>query len=79
MDLPSQAASLALLVLVASYLFQQEAAGYREVLARVPARATLLNLRIRTRPTASRPYTPPGLTIAEHAGGWWLFSRGDAK
>jgi len=27
MDLPSQAASLALLVLVASYLFQQEAAG----------------------------------------------------
>jgi hypothetical protein len=42
--LPATAVALATLALVASWFFQQEAKGYREVLARVPARATLLNL-----------------------------------
>jgi hypothetical protein len=41
---PATAAGLAVVALLASYLFQQEAHGYREVLARVPAQATLLNL-----------------------------------
>ena len=41
---PAAAASLATVALVASFFFQQEARGYREVLARVPAQATLLNL-----------------------------------
>jgi hypothetical protein len=40
------AASMATVALVASYFFQQEAHGYREVLAHVPAEATLLNLPI---------------------------------
>ena len=39
-----RAAALATVALVASYFFQREARGYREVLARVPAQATLLNL-----------------------------------
>ncbi len=41
---PASAAALATVALVASWFFQQEAKGYREVLARVPAEATLLNL-----------------------------------
>jgi hypothetical protein len=41
---PASAAALATVALVASYFFQQEAKGYREVLARVPAQSTLLNL-----------------------------------
>ena len=41
---PASAAALATVALVASYFFQQEARGYREVLARVPAESTLLNL-----------------------------------
>lgn len=41
---PIAAAAIALLALVASYRFQDEAAGYREVLARVPSEARLLNL-----------------------------------
>ena len=41
---PASAAALATVALVASFFFQQEAKGYREVLARVPAEATLLNL-----------------------------------
>jgi hypothetical protein len=148
---PASAAALATVALVASYFFQHEARGYHEVLARVPAQATLLNLPldpnsdiftahpfihydklaladrpvvvsdvwfhqgsalyptnanpalrlpssysesdlkfidwpayhledwefvlIRTRPTASQPYTPNDLTLEEHAGGWWLFKR----
>ena len=148
---PASAAALATVALVASYFFQHEARGYREVLARVPAQATLLNLPldpnsdiftahpfihydklaladrpvvvsdvwfhqgsalyptdanpalrlpasysesdlkfidwpayhledwefvlIRTRPTASQPYTPNDLTLEEHVGGWWLFKR----
>jgi len=148
---PASAAALATVVLVASYFFQQEARGYHEVLSRVPAQATLLNLPldpnsdiftahpfihydklaladrpvvvsdvwfhqgsalyptdanpalrlpasysesdlkfidwpayhledwefvlIRTRPTASQPYTPNDLTLEEHVGGWWLFKR----
>jgi hypothetical protein len=148
---PASAAALATVALVASFFFQREAHGYREVLARVPAQATLLNLPldpnsdiftghpfihydkltlaerpvvvsdvwfhqgsalyptnanpalrlpasysesdlkfidwpayhledwefvlIRTRPTASQPYTPNDLTLAEHIGGWWLFKR----
>ncbi len=148
---PASAAALATVALVASYFFQHEAHGYREVLARVPAQATLLNLPldpnsdiftahpfihydklaladrpvvvsdvwfhqgsalyptnanpalrlpasysesdlkfidwpayhledwefvlIRTRPTASQPYTPNDLTLEEHVGGWWLFKR----
>ena len=148
---PASAAALATLALVASYFFQQEAKGYREVLATVPAEATLLNLPldpnsdiftahpfihydklvlaerpvvvsdvwfhqgsalyptaanpalrlppsysesdlkfiewpayhledweyvlIRTRPQAAQPFTPDTLSLAEHAGGWWLFRR----
>ena len=148
---PASAAALATVALVASYFFQQEARGYQEVLARVPAQATLLNLPldpnsdiftahpfihydklaladrpvvvsdvwfhqgsalyptnanpalrlpasysesdlkfidwpayhledwefvlIRTRPTASQPYTPNDLTLEDHVGGWWLFKR----
>ncbi len=41
---PVSAAALAILALVASHFFQQEAKGYREVLAHVPAEASLLNL-----------------------------------
>jgi hypothetical protein len=41
---PTAATALATVALVASFFFQQEAKGYREVLARVPAQATLLNL-----------------------------------
>jgi hypothetical protein len=148
---PASAAALAAVALIASYFFQQEAHGYREVLARVPARSTLLNLPldpnsdvftahpfihydklvlaerpvvvsdvwfhqgsalyptadnpalrlpasysesdlkfidwpayrledwefvlIRTRPSASQPYTPNDLSLEEHIGGWWLFKR----
>ncbi len=148
---PAAAAALAVVALTASYLFQDEAHGYREVLAHVPAEATLLNLPldpnsdiftahpfihydklvladrpvvvsdvwfhqgsalyptsenpalrlpasysesdlkfiewpayrlqdwdfvlIRTRPSASQPYTPNDLTLEEHIGGWWLFKR----
>jgi len=148
---PASAAALATVALVASYFFQREAKGYREVLAAVPAEATLLNLPldpnsdiftahpfihydklvlaerpvvvsdvwfhqgsalyptaanpalrlpasysesdlkliewpayhledweyvlIRTRPDAPRPFTPDTLSLAEHAGGWWLFRR----
>ena len=148
---PASAAALATVALVASFFFQREAHGYREVLGRVPAQATLLNLPldpnsdiftghpfvhydkltlaerpvvvsdvwfhqgsalyptnanpalrlpssysesdlkfidwpayhledwefvlIRTRPTASQPYTPNDLTLDEHVGGWWLFKR----
>lgn len=42
--LPASALALAILALVASHFFQREAKGYREVLAQVPAEATLLNL-----------------------------------
>jgi hypothetical protein len=145
------AASMATVALVASYFFQQEAHGYREVLAHVPAEATLLNLPIqpnsdvftghpfihydklalaerpivvsdvwfhqgtalyptkenpalrlpssysesdlkfidwpayhledwdfvliRTHATASAPFAPKDLVLAEHVGGWWLFKR----
>lgn len=145
------AAALALVALIATYFFQQEARGYREVLAHVPARSTLLNLPldpnsdvftahpfihydklvlaerpvvvsdvwfhqgsalyptaenpalrlppsysesdlkfidwpayqlkdwefvlIRTRPSASQPYTPNELVLERHVGGWWLFRR----
>jgi hypothetical protein len=148
---PASAAALATVALVASYFFQHEARGYHEVLARVPAQATLLNLPldpnsdvftghpfihydklaladrpvvvsdvwfhqgsalyptkanpalrlpasysesdlkfidwpayhledwefvlIRTRPSASQPYTPNDLSLEEHRGGWWLFKR----
>ncbi len=41
---PVVAASIAALAMVASYRFQDEARGYREVLAHVPAEARLLNL-----------------------------------
>lgn len=41
---PVSAVALATIALVASWFFQQEATGYREVLARVPSQATLLNL-----------------------------------
>lgn len=149
--MPAAAFVLSSVVLVSSYRFQDEAKGYREVLARVPAQATLLNLPldpnsdvftahpfvhydklvlaerpvvvsdvwfhqgsalyptpenpalrlppsyvesdlkviewpkyhledweyvlIRTRPSASQPYTPNELTLDEHIGGWWLFKR----
>jgi hypothetical protein len=148
---PASAAALATVALVASYFFQREAKGYREVLAAVPENATLLNLPldpnsdiftahpfihydklvlaerpvvvsdvwfhqgsalyptaenpalrlpasysesdlkliewpayhledweyvlIRTRPSAAQPFTPASLSLAEHAGGWWLFRR----
>jgi hypothetical protein len=149
--IPTAATVLALVALGASYKFQAEARGYKEVLARVPAQATLLNLPldpnsdwftahpfihydklvladrpvvvsdvwfhqgsalyptasnpalrlpasysesdlkfidwpayhledweyvlIRTRTTASQPYTPNDLTLDDHVGGWWLFRR----
>lgn len=41
---PVMALTLGALALVASYRFQAEATGYKEVLARVPANARLLNL-----------------------------------
>jgi hypothetical protein len=41
---PLAASSMTVVALVASYLFQREAAGWREVLAAVPADARLLNL-----------------------------------
>ncbi|HVH41769.1 MAG TPA: hypothetical protein VM925_05480 [Labilithrix sp.] len=41
---PLIAATIAVLALVASYRFQDEARGYKEVLARVPAESSLLNL-----------------------------------
>jgi hypothetical protein len=41
---PIAAATIAALAMVASYRFQEEAHGFREVLARVPAQARLLNL-----------------------------------
>jgi hypothetical protein len=146
---PLVASTVAVLAMVASYRFQDEARGYKEVLARVPAESRLLNLPldpnsdvftahpfihydklilverpilvsdvwfhqgtalyptaanpalrlpesysesnlkridwpayhledwdwvlIRTRPDAPQPYTPEGLTLEEHRGGWWLF------
>jgi hypothetical protein len=42
--LPLAAYALVTVALVASYRFQDEATGWREVLGRVPARASLLNL-----------------------------------
>jgi hypothetical protein len=41
---PVLAATISVLAMVASYRFQDEAKGYREVLARVPAESRLLNL-----------------------------------
>jgi hypothetical protein len=41
---PVAAFSMATIAIVASYLFQSEATGWREVLARIPADARLLNL-----------------------------------
>lgn len=41
---PMAAATITTLALLASYAFQREAWGYREVLAKVPASSTLLNL-----------------------------------
>ncbi|MCL2722995.1 MAG: hypothetical protein FWD69_01020 [Polyangiaceae bacterium] len=41
---PVCAATIALLAMIASYKFQAEASGFHEVLAHVPARASLLNL-----------------------------------
>lgn len=41
---PVVAATIAVLALVASYRFQDEARGYKEVLARIPAESRLLNL-----------------------------------
>lgn len=41
---PLLAATIAALAMVASYRFQDEARGFREVLARVPAKSRLLNL-----------------------------------
>ncbi len=148
---PAAAVAVAMTSLVASYFFQREATGYREVLGRVPAQSTLLNLPldpnsdvftahpfihydklvlaerpvvvsdvwfhqgsalyptpanpalrlpasysesdlkfidwpayhledwdfvlIRTRATASEPYTPSSLTLDSHVGGWWLYKR----
>jgi hypothetical protein len=42
--LPLSSVALSLVALIASFLFQREASGYREVLAKVPSEATLLNL-----------------------------------
>jgi len=143
------ASAMIAIALVASHSFQNEARGWREVLAQVPAGARLLNLPlepnsdvftahpfihydklvlterpivvsdvwfhqgsavyptaanpalhlpasysesnlrfidwpayrlsdwdyvlIRTRPEAGQPYVPPGLELAIHRGGWWLF------
>jgi hypothetical protein len=41
---PVVASTIAVLALVASYRFQEEASGYKEVLAHVPAESRLLNL-----------------------------------
>jgi hypothetical protein len=41
---PVFAATIAVLAMVASYRFQEEAKGYKEVLARIPAESRLLNL-----------------------------------
>ncbi|MDB4944954.1 MAG: hypothetical protein JWP97_4488 [Labilithrix sp.] len=155
LGIPASAAALATVALVASYFFQEEARGYREVLDRVPSGATLLNLPVepnsriftghpfihydklvladrpvvvsdvwfhqgsalyptpqnpslrlpetysesdlkvidwpayhledwefvlmRTRPSSAQPYTPEGLVLAEHVGGWWLFRRAAAS
>lgn len=152
---PASAFALAAVALIASHFFQAEARGYREVLARVPAQSTLLNLPlepnsdvftahpfihydklvladrpvvvsdiwfhqgsalyptaenpalrlpasysesdlkfidwpayhlddwefvlIRTRPSASQPYTPNDLSLDTHVGGWWLFKRVSAS
>ena len=46
LGIPGSALALATVALIASYLFQEEAKGYREVLAHVPSEATLLNLPI---------------------------------
>jgi hypothetical protein len=43
---PVTAATIAALAMVASYRFQDEAQGYKEILARVPAESRLLNLPI---------------------------------
>jgi hypothetical protein len=43
---PVIAATIAALAMVASYRFQDEAQGYKEILARVPAESRLLNLPI---------------------------------
>jgi hypothetical protein len=43
---PVAASTVTVLALVASYRFQEEARGYKEVLARVPAESRLLNLPI---------------------------------
>jgi hypothetical protein len=43
---PVVASTVAVLAMVASYRFQDEAQGYKEVLARVPAESRLLNLPI---------------------------------
>ena len=41
---PMAAATITTLALVASFAFQREAAGFREVLAKIPANASILNL-----------------------------------
>lgn len=41
---PMAAATITTLALVASYAFQREAAGFREVLAKIPANVSVLNL-----------------------------------
>ncbi len=41
---PMAAATITTLALVASYAFQREASGFREVLAKIPASSSLLNL-----------------------------------
>ena len=43
---PATALVMVVLALGASYAFQAEAAGFREVLARIPAHATILNLPV---------------------------------
>jgi hypothetical protein len=151
---PAVACAMTGLVLVASYRFQEEASGYREIFAMVPREARLLNLPldpysdvftahpfvhydklivadrpvvlsdvwaypgsalyptpenpsvrlpssyreadlrfidwpayrledwdyvlIRTHPNAPAPSTPTSLSLARHAGGWWLYQTGRA-
>ena len=148
---PAAATIVTVTLLLSSHAFQREALGYREVLTRVTAESSLLNLPlgpdsdvfsahpfihydklvladrpvlvsdlwfhqgsalypkpgnpvlrlpasysesnlqlidwpayhledwdfvlIRTRPTASEPYTPPSLRLDKHIGGWWLYRR----